>query len=91
MSCDCRKKLEEKLAANFPEAAIDYELLSGKTFSFFRFKQRHRNQLIERKTFIFHSYCPWCGKPYDEPEPVGNQGYAKISPGLQVLEGDKHE
>jgi hypothetical protein len=69
--CDCvaeiEKKAREKL--NVTEGGIsNLELISGRTFSTFSYEEIQGKRKRKKETYILHSFCPFCGKPYKKKE-----------------------
>lgn len=65
--CDCKAIMMEKFKEFYPDAenvtAINYEIMSGRSYSEYEIKLSNKKKPIER--LLLHSYCPHCGKPYE--------------------------
>lgn len=71
MGCNCRENIEARLAneKGFREPSINYEVLSGKTFTEITYKERDkRGKDKTKKLMVLHTYCPFCGEKYPEVE-----------------------
>jgi hypothetical protein len=69
--CDCVAEIEKKAreTLNVREGGIsNLELLSGRTFSNFSYEETHGKRTRKKETYILHSFCPFCGKPYVKKE-----------------------
>lgn len=69
--CDCIAQtitqLKEKLGVD--SCGIDnLELISGRTFSTFSYEKIEGKRKRRKQTYILHSYCPFCGRPYEREE-----------------------
>jgi hypothetical protein len=67
--CECDKRIQEgmKEAHGLDGHIIDYEILSGKSFSTFRYKTvNSKGKESKKDTFILHKYCPFCGQKYEQ-------------------------
>jgi hypothetical protein len=69
-TCDCIKKIEERLSDQLRDPRIDRDLLSGKTMSIVYYTEtithgKNKGKEKQRQEYITHNYCPWCGKKYD--------------------------
>lgn len=60
--CNCRKITDARLVEMLGKEGhiVDYEMLSGRTYSTFQYKDGKRN----KTQLILHSYCPFCGQKY---------------------------
>ncbi len=66
--CKCADQISQgmKETHNLDGHIIDYELLSGKSFSTFRYKTvNSKGKESTKDTFILHSFCPFCGEKYE--------------------------
>lgn len=69
--CDCIEKLEARFSESFKDPKIDREVLSGKTYSpVYHTDINGRGKEVRKTTNLFHNYCPFCGKRYQETEEV---------------------
>ena len=69
--CDCVAEIEKKARETFnvTEGGIDnLELISGRTFSTFSYEEMQGKRKRKKETYILHSFCPFCGKPYVKEE-----------------------
>ena len=64
--CKCVKELNEKVSKQFGKEGyiVNQDILSGKIYSTFEYQDGKRTKV----RLILHSYCPICGKKYDEEE-----------------------
>jgi len=62
--CNCRKITNARTVELLGKEGeiVDFELLSGRTYSTFKYKDGKRN----KAQLILHSYCPFCGQKYEE-------------------------
>lgn len=61
--CNCKTEILEKVKKSIGvnNGCVDYELISGKTYTNFRYN----NEKGKEKTVpILNSFCPFCGKKY---------------------------
>jgi len=60
----------DKFKEFYPDAenvsAINYEILSGRSYSEYEIKFPNKKKPSSR--LLLHSYCPHCGKPYEAKE-----------------------
>ena len=64
--CNCVKEVEEKLSNKLGKQGkiVNIELMSNRTYSTFKYQDGKRN----KEMLILHSYCPHCGKKYEEEQ-----------------------
>jgi len=65
--CGCVAEIEAKARENLKvsEGGIsNLELISGRTFSTFSYEETQGKRKRKKETYILHSFCPFCGKPY---------------------------
>lgn len=62
--CNCKEEINDRLKEKFGEEVFlhGYDLLSGKSGTPFEHKEGKR----KTTSYVFHTYCPFCGKKYDE-------------------------
>lgn len=75
--CDCVAEIEKKAreTLNVTEGGItNLELLSGRTFSTFSYEEICGKRKRKKETYILHSFCPHCGKPYVKKEEAKQSG-----------------
>jgi formate dehydrogenase maturation protein FdhE len=65
-TCDCIKKIEERLSDQLRDPRVDRDLLSGKTMSIVYYTETIKGKEKRRQEYITHNYCPWCGEKYDD-------------------------
>lgn len=73
--CSCVVEIEQKAREklNAPEGGLsNIELLSGRTFSTFSYEETYGKRKRKKETYILHSFCPFCGKPYKTEEAKQN-------------------
>jgi hypothetical protein len=70
MACDCLRKIADSLAKDKLHARVEMctQMETGKQRTMTRFyhDEKHGSKLREKKSFITHDYCPFCGRKYDE-------------------------
>jgi len=61
--CGCQKDINKKLFEKFGEGVFlhGYDLLSGRSGTPFEHKEGRR----KKTSYVFHTYCPFCGKKYE--------------------------
>lgn len=68
--CNCKEMMTDKFREFYPDAenvtAINYEILSGRSYSEYEIKLPNKKKPINR--LLLHSYCPHCGQPYEPKE-----------------------
>lgn len=68
--CNCVNETVAKFKEMYPDAErVSYqniELMSGKVYSTIELKLKDKKKPIEK--MLLHSYCPTCGKKYEEGE-----------------------
>jgi hypothetical protein len=74
-TCDCMCRMENEIKNHFhPEAEYmngQYEMLSGRGYMNFSYKIPSRKS--EKTMMVLFSYCPFCGKSYQEEEAQNEQ------------------
>lgn len=74
--CNCREQIVERLAneRGLKNPSIDFELLSGKTYSTVIYTETVRGKEKEKTISLLHGYCPWCGEKYADRQVVEGGG-----------------
>lgn len=65
--CNCENTTIEKFKEMYPDAENiygQYEILSGRAYSVVTIKLPNKKKPVEK--LLLHSYCPTCGKKYNE-------------------------
>jgi ribosomal protein L33 len=62
--CNCRERVNKGVSKALGKEGeiINYEMLSGRTYSTFQYQDGKR----KKEQLILHTYCPTCGKKYEE-------------------------
>jgi len=60
--CNCRKEIDKQMsdALKHEGKIVDFDLISGKTYSTFEFQIGKR----VKEKLIIHTFCPFCGQKY---------------------------
>ena len=65
--CNCRENIN-KTFNNIPAyrggEIVNWEMVSGKTYSTFKYEAVERGKVRKKETLVLHSYCPFCGEKY---------------------------
>ncbi|MDD5018077.1 MAG: hypothetical protein PHO15_08280 [Eubacteriales bacterium] len=67
--CDCQQKTMDKFKEMYPEATGitgQYEILSGQAYSVVKVQMPGKKK--PKEVLLLHSYCPTCGKKYQEDD-----------------------
>jgi hypothetical protein len=71
--CNCRERIKKEIMDHnlYPSAIeinnLNIEMLSERSFSRMEAVYPVKNNRKHTKEFnMFHTFCPWCGEPYDQ-------------------------
>lgn len=65
--CNCRHNIDEqtqKFLKVDNGCIVDFDLISGRTFSTFKYEKEVNGRKRKKELIIAHTYCPFCGKKY---------------------------